>query len=123
MVGTDSKSILVVEDDALQREGLAAVLGRHGHTVVATADAEQALVTFRTDPAPDLILLDMLLPRRDGWWFMHQLRRDAQLARIPIVITTGLGVASDEWAASLGAYGLLRKPFDVEALLELVDRV
>jgi CheY-like chemotaxis protein len=123
MVGAGAKTVLVVEDDALQREGLVAVLRRHGHTVVPASDAEQALVTFRAGPAPDLILLDMLLPRRDGWWFLHQLRRDPLLARVPLVITTGLAVASDEWAASLGASGLLRKPFEVEALLDLVDRV
>src|SRR5437016_3244497 len=123
MIGTGTKTILVVEDDAIQREGLATVLRQHGHDVVAVEDAEEAFDHLRTGQAPDLILLDMMLPRRDGWWFLRQRQRDPGLARIPFVITTALAVASDEWAASLGASGLLRKPIDVERLFALVESV
>jgi CheY-like chemotaxis protein len=73
---------------------------------------------------PNLILLDMLLsrPGYDGWRFLARHRLVPALAAIPVVITTALGIASDEWARSLGATGLLKKPFDPDTLLAEVRR-
>jgi CheY-like chemotaxis protein len=64
----------------------------------------------------------MMLPDMDGWQFMQARMRDAALAGIPVVVTTALGVSSPEWAASLGAVGLLRKPFDADLLAQAVKR-
>jgi CheY-like chemotaxis protein len=122
MVGTGTKTILVIEDNAVEREGLTTVLRGNGHAVVAVEDAGEAVDRMQEGTEPDLILLDMLLPRRDGWWFLRQRKRNPDLARIPFVITTALAVASEEWAAALGALGLLRKPIDVDSLLALVER-
>lgn len=62
--------------------------------------------------------LDMLVLSggSDGWWFLQQ-RRIGALASVPVIITTAIPVAGRKWAASLGAAGLLRKPFDMETLL------
>jgi CheY-like chemotaxis protein len=122
MVETATKTVFVLEDNAVEREGLTAVLRSHGHNVVAAEDAEEALDLLHDGPPPDLILLDMLLPRRDGWWFLKQRRKSTAIALTPFIVVTGLGIANDEWAASLGASGLLRKPIDVDALLALVNR-
>ena len=61
----------------------------------------------------------MLVPNgeRDGWWLLNQRQRIPAISSVPVVITTSLGTACEEWAASLGAAGLLRKPFDVDPLL------
>ncbi len=118
------KTILIIEDNTLHREMLTTALGKQGFTVVTATEGNEALNRLSSRPTPDLILLDMLLPsgKFDGWWFLHQRQRIPALAAIPVVITTALIVASEEWAASLGAAGLLRKPFDASALLAEVRR-
>jgi len=55
-----SKTVLVVEDNSIQREGLASVLRNEGYRVLAAADGEEALKYLRGDPTPDLLLLDMM---------------------------------------------------------------
>jgi CheY-like chemotaxis protein len=70
---------------------------------------------------PAMILLDMILPECDGWQFCAQ-QKDRPLAAVPMAIMTGLGIASDEWARSMGAVKLLRKPLDLEQLLATVRR-
>ncbi len=116
------KSILVVEDNDIAREGLAVVLRQAGYLVDMEVDGAGALKRLREGPLPDLILLDMLLPGVDGWQFMEQRRRDPRLFSVPVVVTTGLGVAAPDWAASLGACGCLRKPIETDALLREVGR-
>jgi CheY-like chemotaxis protein len=116
------KTILVVEDDAVQREGLAALLREEGYTVFTAGDGQEALHSLRNDPTPGLILLDMLMPIHDGWRFLKERTWSPRLASIPVVVVTSLGNASQEWAASLGAAGFLRKPFDVEPLLTEIRR-
>jgi CheY-like chemotaxis protein len=115
-------TLLVVEDNEVVREGLAVILRRGGYTVALAADGQEALAYLRRGTRPDLILLDMLTPVVDGWRFMEQRKREPALAAIPVVITTGLGVASAEWATSLGAVGYLRKPVETEELLREVSR-
>jgi two-component system, chemotaxis family, chemotaxis protein CheY len=117
------KRILVVEDNEVVREGLALVLRRSGCEVVAVAEGGEALTLIRAGFHPDLVLLDMLTPPGlDGWHFFTERKRNTALAGIPVVIVTSLGVASWEWAADLGACGLIRKPIDPDLLLEKVRR-
>lgn len=118
------KMVLVIEDDNLQREALTAELQHEGFTVLTAAEGNDALDRLGNQPAPDLILLDMLNPRGqyDGWWFLSHRQRIPTLASTPVVIMTSLSVASAEWAASLGAVGLIRKPFDTRSLLAEIHR-
>ena len=118
MVG---ENILIVEDNTIQREGLAVVLRQHGFSVLLASDGQKAL-ELSEQAVPDLILLDMLIPDKDsdGWWFLKHRRRLSTLASVPVLITTALHIASDEWAASLGAAGLIRKPFEVEPLVATI---
>lgn len=120
----DERPILIVEDNAIQREGLAVVLRQQGYAVSLAADGREALGLIRSGLAPCLILLDMMMPvaRGDGWHFLEERKRLPELARVPVVITTALGVESPEWADGLGASGLLRKPLDVEPLLAQVKQ-
>ena len=117
------ETILVAEDNAVEREGLAVVLRQRGYTVLTARDGAEALtLLLRTGPAPGLILLDMLMPGCDGWQFLDRRQPSPALAAVPVVVTTGLATANAAWAASLGAVGFLRKPFGVEALLAEVRR-
>ena len=115
------KTILVVEDNEIQREGLAVVLRKEGYTVLVAADGKEASAVVRVG-VPDLILLDMMLPAPDGWRLLRMWKKYPALASVPVFIVTGLGVASEEWAAALGARGLIRKPVEMERLLAAVRR-
>lgn len=114
-------TVLVIEDDSIQREGLAAVLRQQGFTVLTAEHGSDALNRLSSS-IPDIILLDMQMPGWDGWWFLEQRKRLSALASIPVLITTALAVAGGEWASSLGAAGLLRKPFEAEPLLAEISR-
>ncbi len=116
------ETILVAEDNPVERERLAVVLRQQGYTVLTAGDGAEALKLLQTGPAPGLILLDMLMPGCDGWQFLDRRKPSPALAAVPVVLVTGVAEADDEWAAALGAVGLLRKPFDVDALLAAVRR-
>ncbi len=117
-------TVLVIEDNDIQGEGLVVVLRQQGFTVLTAAGANEALSQLSRDPIPDLILLDMLIPAPggDGWWFLQQRQRVPALASVPVILTTALAVASLEWAASLGAAGIVRKPFDANPLMAEINR-
>jgi two-component system, chemotaxis family, sensor histidine kinase and response regulator PixL len=113
------QTVLVVEDDETVRQGLAVVLEQAGYVVVTAANGREALTYPRSHLPPALILLDMMMPAADGWHFMRLRARDA-LASVPVLIMTAIGVASQEWATSLGVVGYLRKPVAEDELVEAV---
>ena len=121
MVELATKTLLIVEDNAVTREGLATILIREGYSVRGVASSGQAMEALRADK-PNLILLDMLLSGSgdDGWTLLDKIRRHSQWHSIPIIIVTGIGVASDEWARSLGAQAVVHKPIDTDDLLSKV---
>jgi CheY-like chemotaxis protein len=117
-------TILVIEDDEVARIGLGSILRAHGYQVLLAANSDEAVVQLQTGSShPDLILLDMIQPGWcDGWQFLGQRQRGLLPSSIPVVIMTGLGIATLPWAQALGAVNLLRKPIAVEVLLEVVQR-
>lgn len=117
-----SPTILIVEDDEIACLGLTYLLQADGYDTVTAANGQEALERLQAVPRPDLILLDMILPECDGWVFCGRRRHDAKAAAVPVVIMTGLGIADEAWAKSLGAVGLLPKPLDVPELLRTVAR-
>jgi CheY-like chemotaxis protein len=114
-------TLLVVEDNEVAREGLAAVLRRHGYAVALAANGQEALDYLAGNPAPNLILLDMLMPVLDGWRFLEQLKQSGRLGAAPIVVTTGT-VLTREWARDHGCAGFVKKPIDADPLLEEIRR-
>ncbi len=116
-----SCTLLVIDDDRLTREDLALLLHRAGYRVVAVPDGEKALRYLHDGRRPDLILLDMLMPGVDGWRFLEELRHWSRPLQVPIVVITGT-ILTPEWAAQNGCAGLLRKPFDLDELLEEITR-
>ncbi len=120
MVMASGKTLLVVDDDKDVREDLATVLRDAGYAVVALGNGREALDYLRQHRPPDLILLDMMMPEYDGWLFLRERYREPALAAVPVLVMTAIGVACPEWAASLGADGLLHKPFHMELLFHEV---
>ena len=118
--------VLVVEDDAAIANLIAYNLERSGHHVTVVSDGAEALRRLRQS-APDLVVLDLLLPLRSGWQVLREMRSGTgSLAAVPVLLVTALAcerLARD--LAHLGAQGLLGKPFAVTELCraarELID--
>ncbi len=113
--------ILLIEDDKLLRRACEVSLKKRGFTVLTAVDGEEGLQQARTG-SPDLILLDMLMPRLSGIETLEALKQDDQTCRIPVVILSNSSADSDvQKAKSLGALGYLVKAS--LSLKELGDRV
>jgi CheY-like chemotaxis protein len=115
-------ALLVVEDNDRAREALATILRMRGYTATTAADGQQALELLRAGPAPDLILLDMLMPVLDGWHFLQQIKGEPHLAKVPVVVVTGT-ILTRAWAWDHGCGGFVHKPVEPEELLAEVRRV
>jgi CheY-like chemotaxis protein len=114
-----SRPIFIIEDNEIVCAGLASALQAHGYETVTAANGRDGLAMLHAGLHPALILLDMILPELDGWQFCaHYMESESGVA--PVVIITGLGIASVEWARSMGAVALLRKPVDTFQLLATV---
>jgi CheY-like chemotaxis protein len=113
-------AVLVIEDNAIAREGLAAVLRHHGYAVRTARHGRDGLDALTAGRPPDAILLDMYLPQMDGWHFLDWLK-GTPFGSIPVIITTG-GILTREWAETHGCAGFLKKPFDDEDLLAELSR-
>lgn len=99
----DQKTVLLVEDEPLLANLLEQRIKKEGFNVIVNRDGEEALKTLH-EKKPDLILLDVILPKISGFELMEALRADPQLERAPIIIISNLGQESDiEKGQSLGA--------------------
>ena len=115
------KTLLVVDDHADARDSLEILLRLVGYDVVTAANGKEALDLLGSGLAPDLILLDMLMPVLDGWHFLERLQRDAPQPRAPIIVTTAT-ILTPEWARDHGCQGFLRKPINPDDLFAEVRR-
>lgn len=115
------KLILVVEDDTDSRLILATVLKRFGYEVCEAADGDEALACIEREQ-PALVLLDLALPRTDGWSVASLVRSVFSAADIPIVAVTVLdSLEARQRAAHLGFSGYFRKPVEPFELLAFVQ--
>ena len=111
-----SKKILVVDDEADVRTFLTTLLRRHGYETSTAENGQQGLRAVRADP-PDLVTLDLAMPNQSGTDFYRQLVKDDQLARIPIIVVSGL--AGRHLAVKQPA-AVFDKPIDPDAFIAAV---
>ena len=111
-----AKCLLVVDDDPDIREALAAALEDHGFRVVTAADGGEALGVLE-DRGPMPIVLDLMMPRMDGWTFLERLRANGALAGSPVVIVSAVA----PYGVPAGAEAVLAKPFAIADLTALLD--
>lgn len=97
-MGGFEQRILLAEDDRYLRKSAGAMLHRQGFIVMAAEDGEEALRLARTE-SPDLILLDVIMPKMQGFDVLRALKSDPHTSRIPVIILSNLGQESDSVAA------------------------
>lgn len=114
-------SVLLVEDNEDVRAAIAMLLRVEGTGVVEASDGSEALDQLHKGPPPCVILLDLMMPKTDGWQFRKAQIHDPAIANIPVVLLSGAGNLSRA-ADELGARAYLKKPVDVGELVHTVWR-
>ena len=117
------KKILVVDDEPDVLEFLERVLGRSGYRVVTAANGTEGLIRAQVE-RPDLILLDILMEKMDGWETLRLLKLDDESRDVPVVIVSALTEPKDKIRAlQEGAVDYITKPFEVEESLAKIAAI
>ncbi len=115
--------VLIVEDDRHIIESLSFVLERDGYEVAAVLDGEAAIERLAAAP-PDLLILDLMLPKVTGFEVLKRIKADPGLKELPVIVLTAKGQQQDRrMAEEIGVEGFMTKPFSNRAILEAVKRV
>ena len=116
----EKKHILLVDDDPMILKFTSANLRARGYEVSMAEDGESALKMVR-ESAPDLVILDILMPEMDGFEVCRRLR---EWSPVPILVLTAIGETNARWQLlQLGANDYMAKPFDIAELLKRVHRL
>ena len=117
------KRVLLAEDDKFLRKAATTALRRRGHEVLTAADGQEALTLAREQP-PDVILLDLIMPKIQGFEVLRSLKADPATRGIPVIVLTNLGQDADRQAAlASGAREyLVKADLSLDALAAAVDR-
>jgi two-component system chemotaxis response regulator CheY len=110
--------VLVVDDDVDALNSISEILESEGFDTICAQDGQEAWKLMHEVPTPDLIVLDLMMPKMDGWTFrMHQ-RRDRKLSNIPVVVVSALASQPTDHEAE----AILSKPLNIPKFLEVVKR-
>lgn len=116
------KVILIVEDDPKSLELARVVLEASGYSTIAAVDGEQGVKLAR-DKKPDLILMDIMMPKMDGYTACHAIKIDKLTREIPVIMLTATGYElNKKLAQNMGASGYVTKPFDIEELQRVISQ-
>jgi CheY-like chemotaxis protein len=114
-------TILLVEDNELSRDALSRRLERRGYRVVLAVDGEEAISIGRSE-LPDLVLMDLGLPRVDGWEATRRLKADPATQRIPIIVLSAHAMTNDrDMALDAGGDDFDTKPIRFQQLLTKIE--
>lgn len=115
-----AKKVLIAEDEPHIVESLTFLLSREGFDVSSAGDGETAFLCLEENP-PDLMILDVMLPRMNGFEVLRRVRADPRLRALPVIMLTAKGQHQDRQRADeIGADAFITKPFSNR---EVVDRV
>jgi len=116
------KKILLVDDDREIVDSMRIALDASGFDVVVARDGNQGLALVERED-PDLVILDMMMPKRSGFLVLEKLRRTRPVPMRVIMITANEGNRHKAYAEMLGVDDYIRKPFAMDRLLESVSRL
>jgi DNA-binding response OmpR family regulator len=117
-----AKRILLVDDDHEIIESLRMALEAKGYKILVARDGNQGLAMAERED-PDLLILDMMMPKRSGFLVLEKLRRTRPVPMRVIMITANEGSRHKAYAEMLGVDDYIRKPFGMDRLLESVQRL
>jgi DNA-binding response OmpR family regulator len=120
-----AKRILLVDDDQEIVESMRVALQAKGYEILLARDGNQGLAMAERE-APDLVILDMMMPKRSGFLVIEKLRRsnnDALVKQKIIMITANEGSRHKAYAEMLGVDDYIRKPFAMDRLMDSVERL
>ena len=118
------KTILLVDDDAEVRQAIEAALEPLGSTILVADDGNVA-VELAAEKSPDLVILDMMLPKRSGFLVLEKIKRGKKKGQKPyvVMITANPGQRHKAYAQTLGVDDYLLKPFRMERLVGTVNQL
>jgi len=117
------KKLLVADDNANIRKVVKMGFESLGYTVISAEDGQQALELIRSE-RPDLVILDVMMPEKSGYDVCAEMKADAELRAIPVVMLTAKNLEEDQyWGRELGADEYITKPYDPEELERAVERI
>jgi DNA-binding response OmpR family regulator len=116
------KTLLIVDDDPEIRTALCTLFETKGYRVVLASDGNQGLALTETE-APDLVVVDMMMPRKSGFLVLEKLKHSHTPGPKVIMITANEGSRHQAYAEMLGVDEYVRKPFSLEKLAESVERL
>jgi twitching motility two-component system response regulator PilH len=112
--------VLVVEDNLSQREMISALLCQEGLEVISVRDGQEALDQMSSH-MPDVVVLDIIMPKMNGYEVCRRLRENPATARMPIVLCSSKGEDFDvHWGIKQGADAYISKPFVAQELIRTV---
>ena len=120
--GVEAKRILIVDDDAEIIESIRFALQTKGYQILVARDGNQGLALAERED-PDLVILDMMMPKRSGFLVLEKLRRTRPVPVRVIMITANEGSRHKAYAEMLGVDDYIRKPFGMDRLVESVNRL
>lgn len=119
----EKNRILVVEDEPGLREGVKVILQKRGYEVILASDGKEGLDMARKE-SPDLIILDLMMPKMDGYKVCRLLKFDSRYQQIPVIIFTVRAEKGDEkMAYSAGADAYITKTFEPKILLDKIEEL
>jgi len=120
--GPTKKRILLVDDDREIVDSMRVALEANGYETLIARDGNQGLALTERE-SPDLVILDMMMPKRSGFLVLEKLRRTRAIPTRIIMITANEGNRHKAYAEMLGVDDYIRKPFPMDRLLESVGRL
>lgn len=116
-------TVLIVDDSATVREMVSEQLRKSGFIVVEAVDGEEAIAKIQATP-PDLVVTDIVMPRKNGYELCRWLKNDPKTKNIPVVMCTSKSEEFDVyWGMKQGADAYITKPYHPPDLLEAVKRL
>jgi len=115
------KKIIVADDEPSVRLTIRKMLG-NDHIIIEATNGEEAL-NITKEQMPDLVLMDLMMPKMDGYIACNKIKRDEDTREIPVVMLTGIDhELNKKFANEMGADGYITKPFTLQKLLDVVKK-